>query len=84
MTAHAGMASHNLQEEEPTEFIPPRRRPGSEYFIPAAIGAVIPSNPTHEDNLSNQTVKESGTGHPEISSQVAESRLCKIAHLGGI
>jgi hypothetical protein len=55
------MAPHNLQEEETTEFIPPCRWLGSEYFILAAIRAVIQSDPTH-DNLSSQTGKELHTG----------------------
>ena len=49
MTAHTGMASHNLEEEEATHFIPPRLRSGRIYFSFAAIGAVVQSKPTHDN-----------------------------------
>jgi hypothetical protein len=58
VTAHAGMASHNLEEEQATHFIPPSSWPGFVYFsFAAAIRAAQHSDPAHNkplNPLSNQ------------------------------
>lgn len=52
MTSHAGMTSHNLEEEEATHFIVPRSWSGRIYFSFAAIRAALQSNPTHKKLLA--------------------------------
>ncbi len=56
VTSHAGVASHNLDEEEATDFIVPRSWPGRIYVRFAAIRAVLQANPAH----SNETLKPRG------------------------
>src|SRR5579863_2581191 len=51
MTAHAGMAPYDLNEEETTHLIPPRPRLGCVDFRVAAIRAVLQSNPAHASEL---------------------------------
>jgi hypothetical protein len=72
VTVHTEMASYKLQEQKPTRFFPQRTRSGRVYFFfLAAVGAVIESNPMHDETLKR---------YPEISCQAAESRLFTIAH----
>jgi hypothetical protein len=53
MAAHARMTSHNLEEEEATQFIPPSLWSGRIYLIFAAIRAALQSNPTHNEHPSS-------------------------------
>jgi hypothetical protein len=55
MMTHTCVASHNLEEEESTPFIPPCRRSGRIYFvILAAIRAGVQPNSRHDENLSGK------------------------------
>ena len=56
MTSHTGVASHNLEEKEATDFIVPRSWPRCIYVRFAAIRAVLQANPAH----SNETLKPYG------------------------
>ena len=48
MTMHTGVASHNLEEEEPTQFLPQTLRLGGIYFvIAAAIRTGVQPNSAH-------------------------------------
>ncbi len=82
MTAHAGMASHHLEEEKATHLIVPRSWSGRVYVIFAAIRAALPSNPTHNQLLNRPShqkmwrsspVREEGCCAIKVSNPVFES-----------
>jgi|HubBroStandDraft_1064217.scaffolds.fasta_scaffold00190_38 hypothetical protein len=58
VAAHAGMASHYLEEEQATHFIVPRSGSGPVYFSFAAIRAALQSNPTHNKPLNPLSVQK--------------------------
>lgn len=64
MTSHAGMTSHNLEEEEATHV--PRSWSGRIYFSFAAIRKALQSNPTHK-KLPAPTVQAHKCGAAPLS-----------------
>ncbi|HXM12089.1 MAG TPA: hypothetical protein VN946_19215, partial [Terriglobales bacterium] len=53
VTAHAGMASHNMKEKEGTQRIRPSLQSRQVYFIFfAAVRALTQSNPAHDNKTS--------------------------------
>jgi hypothetical protein len=72
VTAHAGMASHNLEEGKTTHFVVPRSWSGRAYLSLAAIRAVLQSNlPVYLHN--------SGSTLPRSAVDFAQSKHWRLS-----
>src|SRR5579859_5940849 len=60
VTAHAGMASHDLEEEKTTHLVVPRSWSGRVYLIFAAIRAAFQSDSAHNQLLNPQSPRKCG------------------------